>query len=190
MHWGLSNTTVWYMSSNVITSRTICQPWIFIVETMEPKQVIRLCCLFMNVIRETLIFFHHFERTDPRWWCINLYKWFKSSIHEYSLQKPWKRNKSKGCTVYPWMLLGRCVAFRARNAFVVCALHALLFIRTKVSLVICALHAVLLEWGIIFSWCILRGTFRTRNTLVVCALHAVLLERRIFLLFVYFMWHF
>ena len=25
--------------------------------------------------------FHHFERTDPRWWCVDSYE---SSIHEYS----------------------------------------------------------------------------------------------------------
>ena len=72
------------------------------------------------------------------------------------------------------MLLGRCVAFRTRNAFVVCALRALLFIKAKVSLVICALYAVLLEWGIIFL-----GAF-----------YVVLLEQGILLLFVHFMQYF
>ena len=61
---------------------------------METKWVVRLCCLSMNVIRETLIFFHHFGRTEPRWWCVNSYDSYKSSINEYSLRKPWKRYAS------------------------------------------------------------------------------------------------
>ena len=39
-------------------------------------------------------FFHHFGRTEPRWWCVNSYDSYKSSIHEYLLRKPWKRYAS------------------------------------------------------------------------------------------------
>ena len=72
----------------------VVDSWIFITETMETKRVVRLCCLSMNVIRETLIFFHRFGRTEPRWWCVISYDSYKSSIHEYSLRKPWKRYAS------------------------------------------------------------------------------------------------
>ena len=117
---GLSNTTSWYKSSNVFTSRAILtgrlmysrvvrfvESWIFITETTETKRVVRLCCLSMDVIWGTKIFFNHFERTDPWWWCVDSYESYESSIHEYSLRKPWKRNWSKGCAVFPLMPSGR-----------------------------------------------------------------------------------
>ena len=39
-------------------------------------------------------FFLPLERTDPWLWSVDSYKSYDSSIHEYSLRKPWKRYAS------------------------------------------------------------------------------------------------
>ena len=62
----------------------------------------------MNVIRETYVFFHHFERTEPRWWCVDSYESYKSSIQEYSSRKPLKRYASF-ISVEPFKFV-RCVS--------------------------------------------------------------------------------
>ena len=49
----------------------------------------RLCCLFMNVIRET--FFYHLRELTPD---CGVSIRTSRTIHEYSLRKPWKRYAS------------------------------------------------------------------------------------------------